>query len=334
MRGRLLVAFLGCCGSLSFQVPVARGVATRDLGIAAGEDRLDVVALFAPPSLIAAAERRWRERRDDGYPDTPARLRCFAFEPSWPLARKLACARAAADALTPRLAVVFGRPGSGKSTVLAAAALSGVVALDGDACVPQGMRDNFARGVYPTLEERAVFADSLCTTTREAIAANAPLSIVLAFSFVNDDLRGAFRAAFPEALWVLVDTAERDADARVATRDGHFYNPPDRADQADDEWAFAPVRFDHARLDGARPVVESAALLRRLLALPVLVLDLEAHGLALATELEQLALRVLDLKAAPGKLGDLLGEPRSGTLQREPPVSALAAGTNSLLGGA
>jgi energy-coupling factor transporter ATP-binding protein EcfA2 len=53
------------------------------------------------------------------------------------------------------LVVVFGRPGSGKSTIADAATGlltdegRSILRLDLDVCVPQWMKDNFANGIYP-----------------------------------------------------------------------------------------------------------------------------------------------------------------------------------------
>ena len=67
-------------------------------------------------------------------------------------------------------------------------------------------------------------------------------------------------ARFPAARWALVDTSEEDAATRIRAREGHFYAVDD-ADRGD-EWRFAPVRFDHVRLDGRRPVADNVAALR------------------------------------------------------------------------
>jgi len=148
------------------------------------------------------------------------------------------------DALRPvekSLFVVFGRPGSGKTTVANEAfdILSDkfkrsndkkieCLALDLDVCVTQLMRDNFGKGIYPTLEERKVFAQDACKYVDEQVMdvcsreQGAPdlLCILVSFSFVNTDLRDIFRAHFPEAEWILIDTPEEECTKRINEREG------------------------------------------------------------------------------------------------------------------
>ena len=169
--------------------------------------------------------------------------------------------------------VVFGRPGAGKSTVaesmLAQAGAGGeqLLGLDLDACVPQWMRDNFAKGVYPTLSERAVFAEEACDYVEAQIKSSSSSSssstktCVVSFSFVNDDLRDAFRARFPDAVWCLVDTSPATAGGRVARRQGHFYTEPpssSSSSSSSSEWEFDAVAFPHHVLDGEAPASANA----------------------------------------------------------------------------
>ena len=167
--------------------------------------------------------------------------------------------------------ILFGRPGAGKSTVadavLAAAIGGDVFGEDLDVCVPLWMRDNFARGVYPTLPQRRAFAQAACdhlearlrecAAERRAAGRQAAAHCLVSFSFVNADLRDAFRARFPAARWVLMGTSDALAAERVAQREGHFYKAPAAA-ASGSEWAFAPVDFEHTLLDGSRPVDENA----------------------------------------------------------------------------
>ena len=172
---------------------------------------------------------------------------------------------ATAAALRPL--VIFGRPGAGKSTIaeqLIAHPDANAYNLDLDVCVSQRMRDNFARGIYPTLIERQAFASDAADYVTTA-SAGKDACCVVSFSFVNDDLRDSFRKQFPEATWALVDASDALAGERIASRDGHFYNPPPARG---DEWLFAPVAFDHLVLDAMKPVDENVARLLPLVRRP------------------------------------------------------------------
>ena len=173
---------------------------------------------------------------------------------------------AAAAALRPL--IIFGRPGAGKSTIaerlIAHPDADGAYNVDLDVCVPQRMRDNFAKGIYPTLAERQAFAsDAAEYVTTESAGKDA--CCVVSFSFVNDDLRDSFRERFPDATWALVDASDALAGERIASRDGHFYNPPPARG---DEWRFAPVEFEHLVLDAMKPVEENVARLLSLVRRP------------------------------------------------------------------
>lgn len=148
--------------------------------------------------------------------------------------------------------VIFGRPGAGKSAVAdaaiaqaEAAGIDNALALDLDVCVPQWMRDNFAKGIYPTLQQRKEFALSACdyvdsklssdSTSANAVVENDDIessvdvsAAIISFSFVNTDLRDVFRERFPHALWALMDVTDEVAKERIDAREGHFYKgaPP------------------------------------------------------------------------------------------------------------
>lgn len=244
----------------------------------------------------------------------------------------------------PPMVIVFGRPGAGKTTVAERAAAllleqcqnsngnniqnddggdegcatNGndyhVLALDLDVCVPQWMKDNFAKGLYPTLAQRLEFAELACAhvetkhqehqqqrllvqpyeSGQDALTPTIPTTIIIvSFSFVNTDLRHAFRQRFPHAKWALVDTSEDEAQRRIEQRRGHFYKgrrPPPPLQQGDDDdettdapnttstsvvkstgtsgtaiqdennadWEFAPVTFDHLILPGDESVERNA----------------------------------------------------------------------------
>jgi energy-coupling factor transporter ATP-binding protein EcfA2 len=217
---------------------------------------------------------------------------------------------------TTPIVVVFGKAGAGKTTVADCAIqllveqnansqqLSGStsstgvcpVGLDLDVCVPQWMRDNFSAGIYPTLEQRNEFALSCCDHVElsllqfenEKQQANDPrlMAGVVSFSFVNTDLRDVFRARFPLATWVLVDTADEEAKLRIEQREGHFYKgktdaslssgeiteakkeeAPDSPDSDKDnsDWDFAPVTFHHVLLNGYDPIEKNAEKVAKIL---------------------------------------------------------------------
>mmetsp|Transcript_11652 Transcript_11652/g.24576 ORF Transcript_11652/g.24576 Transcript_11652/m.24576 type:complete len:209 (-) Transcript_11652:72-698(-) len=187
------------------------------------------------------------------------------------------------DPPTNNIVVIFGRPGSGKSTVAEAAMKlmaasscnSGLdtTALDLDVCVPQWMKDNFAKGIYPTLQQRKEFASTACDYVDcELAKATRPTAAIVSFSFVNIDLRDTFRQRFPAAKWVLIDVTDQIANERLEAREGHFYKgAPTRKSKEDtkernraaaekhngednSEWEFAAVTYPHVVLDGRMDV--------------------------------------------------------------------------------
>jgi gluconate kinase len=192
--------------------------------------------------------------------------------------------------------IVFGRPGAGKSTVADAAVQKlqewrgadnrdnddqnnndgqdvnvDCLALDLDVCVPDWMKENFGKGIYPTLEERIVFAKQSCDyvdgaikAKRDAVEGANNIVCVVSFSFVNTDLRDVFRSRFPNSEWILIHTTEDEATNRINQRKGHFYtgeknkDSPKLSEKKDDndnsDWKFAPVDFPHIILDGRDPI--------------------------------------------------------------------------------
>ena len=189
------------------------------------------------------------------------------------------------------ICIVFGRPGAGKTTISTKAIelcssnntsnnnVSLIKALDLDICVPQWMRDNFAKGIYPTLEERRVFAYNACDYLDKEISelsfvAENKVAVIVSFSFVNKDLRDIFRDRFAEARWVLIDTNDKVARDRIDQREGHFFKNKSISRSAhhdegkgydDSEWKFSPVDFDHTCLNGLNPIEENANNLLRIL---------------------------------------------------------------------
>lgn len=184
--------------------------------------------------------------------------------------------------------VVFGRPGAGKTTIATAAIKKFeneyvkdrdvvVNGLDLDVCVPQWMKDNFSKGIYPTLEQRKEFAIGCCKYVRgklgEAAAVGSSHATIISFSFVNTDLRDIFRSNFPDATWILIDTSKEEAEKRINSREDHFYkgntsktsreevatanadeNDKKEQDEDNNNWEFADVTFDHIVFDGGETV--------------------------------------------------------------------------------
>jgi hypothetical protein len=56
---------------------------------------------------------------------------------------------------------------------------------------------------------------------------------LVAFSFVNTDLRDTFRSRFPNATWVLIDTNDKEAMHRINQREGHFYKGQQKSNESD-----------------------------------------------------------------------------------------------------
>jgi gluconate kinase len=148
------------------------------------------------------------------------------------------------------------------------------MALDLDSCVPEWMRENFARGIYPTLKQREEFTVSCCDYVAKSLSDTAkqepdtPMVAIVSFSFVNRDLRDGFRNRFPDTKWILMQTSEEEAQRRIESRAGHFYKgkqasrdqaSKDRSTTDNSDWDFAPLTFPHAILDGMKPVDENAA---------------------------------------------------------------------------
>lgn len=185
--------------------------------------------------------------------------------------------------------IVFGRPGAGKTTIAEAAvasfdeANSFCLGLDLDVCVPEWMRENFAKGIYPNLKQREDFAYCCCDYVERQIEENwkegrVDMAVVISFSFVNTDLRDIFRSRFPRAKWILIDTSDEEATKRISEREGHFYKGEleeesmkkepregERNDVDNNEWKFAPVTFRHDVLDGKKPVAVNAQSVLRIL---------------------------------------------------------------------
>jgi gluconate kinase len=190
---------------------------------------------------------------------------------------------------SPSVFVLLGVPGAGKSTVASlafeklrsrqhtttTARYSNLIWLDLDDCVSQEMKDNFARGIYPTLREREEFARTACAHVNEQCELLRARCAIVSFSFVNADLREKFRESFPNSTWILLNTAEDIAEERIKQRKDHFYRGKGHATEKPDStknvditaksnvdnsvWTFAPIPFAHTVLNGEDPPEANAA---------------------------------------------------------------------------
>jgi gluconate kinase len=181
---------------------------------------------------------------------------------------------------SPSIFVLFGVPGAGKSTVASLAfeklrsrqytttttRYSNLIWLDLDNCVSQEMKDNFARGIYPTLREREEFARTACAHVNERCELLRARCAIVSFSFVNADLRETFRESFPNSTWILLNTAQDIAQERIKQRKDHFYRVKGHATEKpgstlnaegtakskvdNSVWTFAPISFPHSVLNG------------------------------------------------------------------------------------
>mmetsp|Transcript_26611 Transcript_26611/g.25480 ORF Transcript_26611/g.25480 Transcript_26611/m.25480 type:complete len:244 (-) Transcript_26611:252-983(-) len=205
------------------------------------------------------------------------------------------------------IVIIFGRPGAGKSTIANETKinfhderqennnelLSLLLNLDLDICIPTWMKENFGKGIYPTLSERHDFAIHACNYVEKEIQRskqaqnnnNPSLSLfaLLSFSFVNNDLREVFRTRFPNAIWMLLDVMDQTAQERIETRSGHFYNGNNKKTKTsskepknhskelvskksdNSEWEFAPVLFPHIILNGSSSVKVNAEIVAKTL---------------------------------------------------------------------
>ncbi|PZR14480.1 MAG: hypothetical protein DI536_10515 [Archangium gephyra] len=114
--------------------------------------------------------------------------------------------------------VVMGVSGGGKTTVAQLLALRlGWRFTDADALHPPGNVATMAAGLPLDEADRAPWLDALGVWLESAREAD----VVLAFSA----LKRAHRARFPGVRWVCLRVPVQVAEARVASRVGHFFPP-------------------------------------------------------------------------------------------------------------
>lgn len=164
-------------------------------------------------------------------------------------------------------AVLFGRPGAGKTTTAKAIqdmkAENGIklVPFELDPYVPKEIIDVFMAGGYPSVEMRVAFVEK-CTeivkaireTLAEATEGGSTLKVGLLViqAFPHEDMRAVYRAAFPDAEWFLVDTADEVAGERVRAREGHFYKHDTLP------VPFEEIDFPHTAYEGTTDPAENA----------------------------------------------------------------------------
>lgn len=120
--------------------------------------------------------------------------------------------------------------------------------LDLDCCIPQWMKDNFSKGIYPTLEERNSFSKGACEYVlseakshfndfpKDSCVDEGRSGIMISFSFVNHDIRDFFLQYFKATIstginqkvnfcihWLLINTTADEANRRISQREDHFY---------------------------------------------------------------------------------------------------------------
>jgi len=155
--------------------------------------------------------------------------------------------------------------------------------LDLDCCIPKWMKENFSKGIYPTLEQRLQFASDgaeyVKNEIRDIFSSFRPNLALISFSFVNSDLRESFIESFQQEFsvpnenqnekissilhWILMDTSVKECNGRILKREGHFYENQNNefiAKEIESEWIFAPVTFEHLRLDGQLPIQYNASV--------------------------------------------------------------------------
>lgn len=163
------------------------------------------------------------------------------------------------------LTILFGKPGAGKTTIanhVLAQIPNDCIMLDLDDCIPNWMRDNFTKGIYPTLSQRIEFAKHSCSYVKDQISLDtAHRDVLINFSFVNQDLRDEFRQQFPTASWILLDVSNAVAQDRIEARAGHFYKGKSQPKEKTSEWEFDIVNFPHLILDGSQSIQDNAQII-------------------------------------------------------------------------
>jgi len=121
----------------------------------------------------------------------------------------------------PMHVVVMGVSGCGKSEVgQRLAAMLGLPLVEGDVFHPQSNIDKMRSGIALTDDDRAGWLDVLA---QELV--RHPDGAVLTCSALKRSYRDRLRAGTPGLRFVHLSLPQEEAQARVASRPGHFYPP-------------------------------------------------------------------------------------------------------------
>lgn len=123
--------------------------------------------------------------------------------------------------MTPKLYVVMGVTGSGKSTVGAAFAHAlGVEFVEGDDFHPSANVRRMASGIPLTDDDRAGWLAALASRIRDAN--DAGKGLVLTCSALKRSYRNVLRSAAPDLQFVFLKASRELLANRLSVRTGHF----------------------------------------------------------------------------------------------------------------
>lgn len=125
------------------------------------------------------------------------------------------------DSSSPRLYVVMGVSGCGKSTVARALAEAvGGVFIEGDDLHPSANKAKMAAGVPLTDDDRWPWYDRMVREVRQSANSNVP--VFLSCSALKKIYRDYLRAAFPDVRFVYLKGDMETIKSRLEARTGHF----------------------------------------------------------------------------------------------------------------
>lgn len=150
----------------------------------------------------------------------------------------------------PRLVVLFGPPGSGKTYLgQELAATHGYKALDGDTLFTPEIRNAFKAGRVPKNEEYIEFLDNLANTTQQLLLKHP--KVVLSYAFRKDHQRWEFKDRLPLAQFVLVETPRAEQILNILGREQSPHTPsPEVAILAGE--SFDPITVPYVKWPNSR----------------------------------------------------------------------------------